>query len=470
MLENIEVKKYERKVTSAERLFTRSPFSIVTMVARIKGSVSEEMLKHAVGKVQQQHALLRVRIKDDKDHAQWFASEGVQEIPIEIFPRKSENDWIIIHAEASKIPYEFETRPAIRFILVQSPDVSELIILCHHIICDGMSLAYLARDLMVYLGDPAREVEVLPAPAPITLDNLPGEVSQSGLRKFFINRMNRQWAEEGVYFDNEDYEILTKTYWDNFHHGLFSVALSEAETSTLVARCRKENTTVNSALTAAFSGAQSFVEGEKPYHAKTVIATSLRDRLPNPPGEGMGFYAAGVELKLKYNHKTSFWENARRFHKKIKPNFTNKKVFGQFLDWLYLEPTFFEAMNFKKLGGLVPSDSTRYEKLSTFSKKEDVVLRLLKRDKMDSLEAILLGPAITNLGRLDFPKSYGALELDRLIMQPGGAFPLAHVNLVLGAVTCSGKLSLVVEYAEEAVDTQTMEKIKDKAMEFLLHE
>jgi NRPS condensation-like uncharacterized protein len=333
-----------------------------------------------------------------------------------------------------------------------------------------MSLAYLARDLMVYLGDPAREVEVLPAPAPITLDNLPGEVSQSGLRKFFINRMNRQWAEEGVYFDNKDYEILTKTYWDNFHHGLFSVALSEAETSTLVARCRKENTTVNSALTAAFSGAQSFVEGEKPYHAKTVIATSLRDRLPNPPGEGMGFYAAGVELKLKYNHKTSFWENARRFHKKIKPNFTNKKVFGQFLDWLYLEPTFFEAMNFKKLGGLVPSDSTRYEKLSTFSKKEDVVLRLLKRDKMDSLEAILLGPAITNLGRLDFPKSYGALELDRLIMQPGGAFPLAHVNLVLGAVTCSGKLSLVVEYAEEAVDTQTMEKIKDKAMEFLLHE
>jgi hypothetical protein len=53
-------------------------------------------------------------------------------------------------------------------------------------------------------------------------------------------------------------------------------------------------------------------------------------------------------------------------------------------------------------------------------------------------------------------------------MQPGGAFPLVHVNLVLGAVTCSGKLSLVVEYAAEAVDTETMKKIKDKAMAFLL--
>jgi hypothetical protein len=314
------------------------------------------------------------------------------------------------------------------------------------------------------------EVKVLPVPLPITLDNLPGDVSQSGLRKFFINRMNRQWVEEGAYFDNEDYEILTKTYWDNFHHQLFSVELSEVETSALVARCRKEQITVNSALTAAFSGAQSFVECEKPYHARTVIATSLRDRLPNPPGEGMGFYAAGIELKLKYDHKIEFWENARRYHKKTKPNFTNKKVFAQFLDWLYLEPTFLEAMNFKKLGGLVPSNSSRYEKLSAFSKKEDVVLRLLKRDKMESPEMMFMGPAITNLGRLDFPRTYGSLELDRLIMQPGGAFPLAHVNLVLGAVTCSGKLSLVIEYAEEAVDTGTMGKIKDKATDFLLNE
>ena len=97
-------------------------------------------------------------------------------------------------------------------------------------------------------------------------------------------------------------------------------------------------------------------------------------------------------------------------------------------------------------------------------------MRLLQRVNMESLETKLLGAAITNLGRLGFPKTYGALELDRLIMQPGGAFPLSHVNLVLGAVTCSGKLSLVVEYAEEAVGTQTMEEIKDKALELLLHE
>jgi hypothetical protein len=133
-----------------------------------------------------------------------------------------------------------------------------------------------------------------------------------------------------------------------------------------------------------------------------------------------------------------------------------------------MDSNIYEAMNAKKLARLVPSNSARYEKLSAFGNRaDDVVARLLKRVKMESLETKICGAGITNLGRLDFPKTYGALELDRLIFQPGGGFPLSHFNVVVGAVTCSGKLSLIVEYAAEAVDSATMEKIKDKAMAYL---
>ncbi len=460
-------KDFERKLTPIERFFTRSPFSIVTMVARIKGDVSEEMLKDAVAKSQQRHALLRARIVDDKDHNQWFTTEGVGEIPIEIVHRESKDDWIKIHAQASSIPYDFETRPAIRFILVQSPEFSELIMLCHHIICDGMSLAYLAHDLMQHLGDPGHKVEMLPAPPPMDLDNLPGDISQSAIAKFFIKRMNRQWVADSLTFDNEDYVALANAYWENFTHAIIPVELSEAQTSALVARCRQENVTVNSALTAAFCGAQSLVEGEQPYHEKIVVAASLRDRLPRSPGLGMGMYAGGIELKFKYNPRQSFWENSRAFHKTIQPRYTNKNLFSDLLNWLYLDPTIFEAMNFKKLGRLVSPTSARYEKLSTFSKQKDVVWRILKRDNLESLETKHWGTAVTNLGRLDFPPTYGNLGLDRMIMQPGGGIPLANANLVLGAVTCSGKLSLALEYASGVVAADTMEEIKAKAMEFL---
>jgi NRPS condensation-like uncharacterized protein len=470
MSENQTPTEFKRKVTGAERFFSHAPFSTVTMVARIKGPVTEGMLKNAVEKIQQRHALLRVRIDDTQDGDLWFTSEGVQEIPIEVAPRKTKNDWIKIHAEYAKIPYEFETRPAIRFILVQSLEVSELIILCHHIICDGMSLAYLARDLMIHLGDPTLDAQVLPAPKPISFDNLPGDVTPSGLIKYFINKIKQKWMNEIVFFDQEDYEALNEAYWDQYEHEILSIELSEAETSALVARCRKENVTVNTALITAFSGAQNFVISEKPHHSKTATAVSLRDRLPIPPGEGFGYYALGLEVKYKYNTKKGFWENARNYHKKIGSVIPNKKAFGDLTSYLQMDSNIYEALSFKKLGGFVKPDSPRYKKLTDFSKREDVVVRLLKRAKIETLDTKLLGPAITNLGRLDFPKKYGALELDRLIMQPGGAFPLVHVDMVLGAVTAAGRLSLVIEYTEEAIDSKAMEEIKAKAMEFLFTE
>ena len=470
MSEKPSVVKYKRKVSPLEHLFSRSPYSIVTVAARIKGNVSESMARNAVSKVQQRHTNLRVRIEEGNDHTPWFTSEGVEEIPVEIVPRESDDHWIKVHQEASRIPFDFDARPAIRFILVQSPRISELIILCHHIICDGLSLAYLARDLMVHLGDPAREVEVLPDPLPIDLNNLPNDVSQSGLVKYFINRINRKWEAGKVFFDQEDYRNLNEAYWLHFDHKMSSVELSEAQTLALVDRCRKEGVTVNSALTTAFVGAQHFVQGVQPFHSSIAVAGNVRDRLPSPPGEGMGFYAGLVTLKYEYDGRRSFWENARKLHKKAKPLFTNKNLFKDFLSWLYLEPAILEAINFKKLGGLVPAHFSRHRKLSAFSSKDDVVLSLLKREKMDSLDRIFTGTAVTNLTRLDFPREYGALELDRLIMRPGGAFPLANVNLVLGAVTCAGKLSLVIEYVEDNIDIGTMEKIEDAAMEFLLSE
>ena len=327
------------------------------------------------------------------------------EIPVEIVGRESDDHWIEVHQEASKIPFEFERRPAIRFILVHSPMASELIILCHHIICDGLSLAYLARDIMVHLGDPTREVEVLPDPTPIGPDNIPSDVSQNGLVKFFINRINRKWEGEKIFFDAEDYRDLNEAYWANFHHKMIPVELSEVQTTELVERCRREKVTVTSALTTAIVGAQVFVQGDQPFHARIGVAGDVRDRLPCPAGEAMGFYAGVVMPKIKYGGSLSFWENARRFHKKIKPLYTDKNLFKDFLNWLYLDPSILEAINFKKLGGLVPAHASRHQKLAEFSQREDVVFSILRRDKMESLELKIMGSAVTNLTRIVFQES-----------------------------------------------------------------
>lgn len=464
------VAKYERKITPIERAsFSRAPYTVVMVVARIKGKISEKMLRNAVTKVQQRHPNLRVRIKTDNNQELWFTSEGVKEIPIEIVPRESEDHWVQVYHDACKIPFEFEERPAIRFILVQSPDISELMIFSHHIICDGMSLAYLARDLMVHLGDPAREVEVLPDPVLMVRDTIPEEVSINRIIRLFVKRINKKWEKSQIYFDQEDYRTLNEAYWMKYKHQMLSIELTEAQTTALVERCRRENVTVNTALTAAILGAQVMVLGDKTDDS-IGVGGSLRDRLDKPIGEGMGFYAGAVTLKYKYNRTLSFWDNTRKLHQKLTPLYTTKDMLKDLIAYCYVNPALLESRHFKILGNLVSPEAPGYEKISAFSKRDDVVLSLMKREKMDTLDNIIMGTAVTNLTRMDFPKKYGTLKLDRLIMNPGGAFPLAFVNLVLGAVTCSGKLSLLIEFVKESIDIETMEKIKDQAMEFLLKE
>ncbi|NHJ01768.1 MAG: hypothetical protein EAX86_06465 [Candidatus Heimdallarchaeota archaeon] len=469
MKDTLKVKKYERRITPLERVFNRSPFAIVTMVARIKGVISENLFREAINKVQQRHLNLRVRICEDNDHNLWFTSEGVKEIPIEIVRRESDAHWRKKVHDVCKIPFDFEERPAIRFILIYSPEVSELIILCHHIICDGMSLAYLARDLITHLGDPTREVEVLPDPIPIDKDTIPKEVSVNPISKYFINRFNKNWLKSPIFFDQEDYMILSEAYWNTYKHQILSIELTEAQTSVLVERCRKERVTVNSALIAAFLGAQYNLEGNtvNPY---VVIAASVRDRILKPAGEAMGYFAGGVKVKLKYNNKMNFWDNARKLHQKVNSLYNNKNLFNELETWSYLEPGIIESLCYKLLGKFVPSNSPRYKKFSTFSNQDDMVSSILKREKMSSLDKTFLGIALTNLTRLDFPRKYGTLELDRLIMNPGGMFPLVMVNLVVGAVTCAGKLSLLVEYIEKNIDFNTIEKIEEKVIHFLLKE
>jgi hypothetical protein len=76
MSEDHRIKVYERQLAPIERFLTRSPFSIVTMVTRIRGNVSEGMLRDAVSRVRQRHPNLRVCIIEDENGTPWLTSEG----------------------------------------------------------------------------------------------------------------------------------------------------------------------------------------------------------------------------------------------------------------------------------------------------------------------------------------------------------------------------------------------------------
>ena len=237
--------------------------------------------------------------------------------------------------------------------------------------------------------------------------------------------------------------------------------LNEKETSDLIEKCRQHEVTVNSALNTAFLAARYSIRGQfKGGRQNIILPVNLRKRYRNPVGEHFGHYAAGFQFKLSYNPKLDFWENAKIFNKKVKEKLDINKVFEFAALTGLIDQSIVDARAFSFMGKLVPSNFSRYEKIQAFSNDDANIVNKRAKKQLPKMP----GLAITNLGRMDYPAKYGTLELERFIFVASGS---PFIELIVSAVTVAGKLSFTINYLEETTDTPTMEKIKDKVLEYL---
>ncbi len=436
---------FKRKMGGPERRFLSLPNANVVMGVRIKGRVSQNLLKSAVLQVRQKHPLLGVRIILDDHSSGWFTQDNVPEIPIDIRPRATNEDWIEVATEELKRAFSTETGPLMRMVLLQSPDVSDLIITAHHSICDGRSLVYLIRDIMNYLEYPDHEREPLPVMPIAIQEYLPSSAAVGWLTKFIIKRMNRKWLRKGISFNTKDYQQLHQEFWQKHHPSIFRWELPPPQTTALVARCRQEQVTVNSALYAAFIKAQQHIQGNShEYFHNILMPVDFRERLIKPVGEAVGFYVSVVMFKLKITPEKPFWEIARTIDNRARQKLTNKNIFDSQKISL-VSPSLMDGIILAKHGKL----------------DDKMAIGHVKRKGLDKLFA---GIMVSNLGRLEIPVDYGDLHLDALIG------PVAYsdsLQKVLEVVTVGNNMYFTITFGETLISKNTVAQIKDTAMKYL---
>lgn len=434
-----------RRRVGAERTMLMLPFNVV-MVARIRGNVDENRLAKVLGQLRARHALLAVRVEFDEHDVAWYVTDGVPEFNLEVGPRQTADQWIERAEAEYKISFPLEVGPLVRFTLLHSPEVSELIVCGHHAVCDGLSLVYLIRDVLQHLGEPDRDVEILPEPPPIDKSTVPSPPSIKPVARKIIEMLNRKWAKKDIRFNSDEIQRLHRVFWDkNGNQKLLAWDMSEEMTTALVSRCREEKVTVNTALWTAFLAAQHGVQDAvKSHQHRSALAVNTRDKLTVPVGDAFGFYASSLTVQLKYTSQKSFWESARRLHKKIRTSLEKTDIFRMLMAEL-LSPTLLDSLYFSKYG-------LKENKMSN---------RLLKRMGWDR---ITYGFAITNVGRVDIPTDYGPLVLDAVY---GPSFYSDVEEKIVGVITVGGRISFMLTHNEAIVSTDTANKIRDMAMSHL---
>ena len=435
----------KRKMGAPERVLLMLPLNVV-MAAKIKGAVEVERLAAVLDSLRKRHALLAVRVVIDEDDMAWYVTEGVPEFTINTIPRHTEDQWLQTAVAECQTSFPIETGPLVRFSLLHSPEGSDLVVCAHHAICDGMSLAYLIRDILQQLAEPGRAVEILPEPPAITRDTVPSPPPANFIAKGVMGLFNKLWSRQNISFGSDDLKRLHQVFWEkNRDAGLLAWESSVAETKALVARCRAENVTVNSALWTAFLTAQYEVQGDaEPYRASAGLAVSTRDKLTVPVGEALGFYASSLTAHLEYDPRRTFWDSARIIHEKIGDSLAKTNIFRS-LSAELLAPTLLDSLYFSKYG-------------------------LIKSGLSDKLvqqmnwQGTSYGYAITNVGRMNIPTSYDQYQLDSVY----GPFVYSDVNeKTVGVITVGDKVTFLMSYNESIVTPHTADATRNITMAHL---
>lgn len=460
----IDTSKCIHKLSNLERMYLWSPYSDVSMVARINGDISEKRLHSALDVILQMHPLVGAKIVFDDEYNAWFSTNNVSKPIFKTLHRVSDTQWLEELQREIQIPFNPDTGPMIRFVLVHSETVSDMVVICNHSICDGMSLVYLVRDLLNSYTNPGKEIKVI---NPVDIkDFLPkgGFSLQSVMVKIVMGNANRKWKKNPYYFDHKDAVAIREAYWKKYKFNTVLLELEPSQTKALLKRCRNKSVSIGSAVIAAFIAAHEDIVGYFVKNQKQLwVPFDMRRHAITPIDDVFCLCMGAPRFSYTYESKKPFWDNVAVLHKEIHKRVA--KLDSHTMETPDSHPTLMDALSsFALLKEVVPGAYTKTENLKRYSQDEkNITFSFAKRSKN-----MVPGTIPSNLGRLDIPETYDDLQIDRMIF-----FPVISdsVPLNLGGVSIGDKLVFSLSYPEPKEQGNSMTKkmiqIRNKALEYL---
>ncbi|SFN52955.1 Alcohol acetyltransferase [Chitinophaga sp. YR627] len=377
-----------RKLILGERIMYVDSSATVNCIftAKVLGQLTLEGLIYALAKIQQKHPLLGVVIREDEKGRPYFVSDTkIPPIPVQITERRSDEDWQRISAEQWRQSFDVGKGPLARLIWLRSAEVSELMLVCAHCICDGTSILTLMRELLQVLDQPETRLIAYPA----------FEDIRTFIPNTLINNVGlkiRLRLLSGLAWLVLRFKTRGKIPAPGNHY-LVHFKMDKAATIQLAARCKTEQTTMHAAFAVAFMEAHRQVMGAASY-GKVISPVDIRRFIPEIKQDQLFAFAPIAELSTSAEKGADFWARARQ----LKNDLTDA----------------IDKMDIRKL--LFTSDY--------FHSAGKYMVRLLRQT--DGTHDVTL----SNMGRLDIPEQYEHFVLET-IYSPSAAFPWRNANTLV---------------------------------------
>jgi Phthiocerol/phthiodiolone dimycocerosyl transferase C-terminus/Condensation domain len=270
------------------------------LAAQVQGTTEVEQWRLAFERVQRRHPLLSARIVANGSCRPHFLQETGTPIPLRIRRENdSTRDWTLEMELELSIPFDPHQAPLMRAVLLHEAERAVVILVAHHSIADGRSIAFVLRDLLQVLsGRALGSLPLLPSHEEILGLTRPGAASLA-TPSGDISLPAPAAAKPATYIAKE-----------NLRPRIKSLRLTPALTRNLRERARQESTTVHGALSAAIALA-TWLENRGFKGAPIRICSPIDTRKLLGLGEDCAALVDAGIVNIRPHMPVDFWDLAR---------------------------------------------------------------------------------------------------------------------------------------------------------------
>lgn len=402
------------------------PVAIV-IPARIEGRLDEARLRAALARIQAKHPVLR-SVVVAVDGRPWFKEQRPPPpIPLRVVERDDDRHWERESELERNRLFDAGREPLVRVVLVRGAGSSELLLTCHHCVCDGVSMLTLLRELLLLCDDPQRDIgrhETMPPVDALLPESVLGDGAIRRRLRWKTALFNL-WVRTRRIGPAVGYGPVYSTRWQ----------LQAADYRALAERCRQEQVTVFNVVGLALMLSFRDILGKQAIE-QFSLPVDVRRFLPKLGADALFAMAPTIQLSPAIatgfgGDEGEYWTVARGMRKDIDA----------------------------KIGELGPQV---HENLLGMERVHALFDRLIAYSRSRRGGR---GVTLSYLGKLDLARDYGDFRL-KAVLSPTAALAPTPANLVT-IVADQDVLDFALTSDEQSLPRAQAEAIRDRTLQRL---
>ena len=307
----------ERKEIVAGRGFYYMPSAFLTVKMTVESVYDHKRMEKAVLSLEEAHPIINNVARKEGDRM-WFENVG-KHVPIVVYAEETGIKWEDAVLELTTPPVNLLETPGVTVGVVVRPDCFYLLMVCHHMYGDGISVKNLADDLL-YMYITGKKVEVKEAYTELSESDLPLDCkAPEELRDRYVAFNNTCWNKK-IEFTWEMYKRMIDTHNQAVISGISCKNIKGEAYHNLRSKCKELGVTVNSALTTAMAAAM-----QKGDSIDAIVSVDTRPLFGYQKEDGIANFASCVQPNIHYDSTIGFWENVAAVDKQVKEERLNKQ-------------------------------------------------------------------------------------------------------------------------------------------------